>query len=320
MTPDRTVKYRPKINRGLTVLGIVLALSGLDPRDASGQGYPLPRSKPAQTVHATPAYPLPRAKPPVTPHTTETAPVEDSKVKAAWTQIIKRLRPREKPFAKTAEATIRNDEIKPSGVWSAEQIAAARNTCRKQLKGLAISYTESKPLGGPAGCGIAAPIKVTSVGGKQPVEIKSAPTINCKLAAATVKWAEKVLQKAAMAEFGEPVVKVRNAASYVCRRRNNKPSGKLSEHALGNALDISSFTLASGKTITVLKGWPTRTAQFSDDDTGTSSPKPASRFLRKVHKGACTVYSTILGPEADVYHVNHFHFDLGRGGRYLVCR
>ena len=138
-----------------------------------------------------------------------------------------------------------------------------------------------------------------------------------------MRWVDKHLQPQAKAAFKEPVKRVRNASSYVCRRRNNSPNGKLSEHALGNAFDISAFTFASGKTVTVKAGWRRKGngGSAADDIANAivSSASPASRFLRGAHKGACKEFSTILGPDANAAHHDHFHFDLGRGGRYLIC-
>ena len=39
-------------------------------------------------------------------------------------------------------------------------------------------------------------------------------------------------------------------------------------------------------------------------------PTPATRFLRRLHDGACREFETVLGPEANDVHRNHFHFDL----------
>lgn len=43
-------------------------------------------------------------------------------------------------------------------------------------------------------------------------------------------------------------------------------------------------------------------------------------FLRRLHKGACGPFSTVLGPEANEAHRNHFHFDLAeRRSRRAFC-
>lgn len=118
---------------------------------------------------------------------------------------------------------------------------------------------------------------------------------------ATDRWIGKVVQPAARSAFGERVVKLRIAASYACRGRNNKRGGKISEHAFGNALDVSAFTLASGRVVEVEDGW--------------KSGGKESAFLKQVHGKACGTFTTVLGPNADAAHHNHFHFDLGKHGR-----
>jgi hypothetical protein len=42
-------------------------------------------------------------------------------------------------------------------------------------------------------------------------------------------------------------------------------------------------------------------------------------FLRRLHKGACGLFGTVLGPEANEAHRNHFHFDLAARKRSAFC-
>jgi hypothetical protein len=42
-------------------------------------------------------------------------------------------------------------------------------------------------------------------------------------------------------------------------------------------------------------------------------------FLRRLHRGACGIFSTVLGPEANEAHRNHFHFDLAPRRRHAFC-
>ena len=46
----------------------------------------------------------------------------------------------------------------------------------------------------------------------------------------------------------------------------------------------------------------------------------AARFLREVHASACGPFSTILGPEANDYHKNHFHVDLAERKSGAFCQ
>lgn len=113
-------------------------------------------------------------------------------------------------------------------------------------------------------------------------------------------------QPAARRVFDEQVASVDVAASYACRPRNSNRRAKMSEHGLGNAIDISAFTLISGRKVTVVAGWYGRTAERT--------------FLREVHKKACGRFSTVLGPAADSYHSNHIHLDIqARKSRNAFC-
>ncbi len=43
------------------------------------------------------------------------------------------------------------------------------------------------------------------------------------------------------------------------------------------------------------------------------------KFLHKIHIGACGIFGTVLGPEANNAHRNHFHFDLAPRRRGPYC-
>ena len=45
-----------------------------------------------------------------------------------------------------------------------------------------------------------------------------------------------------------------------------------------------------------------------------------SAFLHRLHKGACGVFGTVLGPEANEAHRDHFHFDLATRRRSALCQ
>lgn len=159
------------------------------------------------------------------------------------------------------------------------------------------------PIRGEGGCGAEAPVKLVSLGPGGRMAVTPPATVNCALTTQLAKWEAEVVQPSARHYFGQEVVSIQQWSSYVCRSRNSVKGARLSEHALANALDIASFTLADGRVIAVESGWPDR--------------GKAGAFLRTLHKYACPLFGTVLGPESDSYHTNHFHLDLGRGG---VCR
>ena len=40
------------------------------------------------------------------------------------------------------------------------------------------------------------------------------------------------------------------------------------------------------------------------------APDGKTDFLRAAHRSACKVFNTVLGPEANNAHLNHFHLDM----------
>lgn len=143
----------------------------------------------------------------------------------------------------------------PSLPWLTEEVVEARAECDKLLAEMTIEYELLPPIRRGI-CGTPAPILIKSVGSNPTVAISPPATMNCKLAVALNAWLKDKVQPEARKLFGQPVVKLRNAASYACRNRNSMPNARLSEHARANALDISEFTLETGVLVTVLDSWP----------------------------------------------------------------
>jgi hypothetical protein len=149
--------------------------------------------------------------------------------------------------------------------------------------------------------------------------------VTCQLARALNTWLDKTVQPKAEALFGSPVAKLHNASSYVCRNRYHDAYQPLSEHALANAVDIPEFVLASGERITVLDNWPknpftpplplpnpVRVAAVGAlvPMASTTSADQKAKFVKRLHDDACQTFGTVLGPDANEAHKNHFHFDM----------
>lgn len=196
--------------------------------------------------------------------------------------------------------------------WTKKQVAAARARCDLVLAATNLDAKPLAPVGGPDGCGIAAPVKISSFGA---VTVRPAAKLNCTMAAALYKWVVEEVQPAARDAFKQPVIEIQNMASYQCRTRRGVAGGRISEHSFGNALDIGAFKFANGERLSVLKDWSSTRAFF-----GIGGGGKKATFLTKSHKGACSYFSTVLGPKVNKAHENHFHFDLGRGGRHKICK
>jgi hypothetical protein len=154
-------------------------------------------------------------------------------------------------------------------------------------------------LGGPSACGAMRPFEMSAAGNGR-VALRPAALLRCNMIPAVERWVQGVVEPAARYYYGVALAELKVAASYGCRPINNINGGRLSEHGHANAIDISEFELANGRRITVRDGW-----RGDDRDRA---------FLRSVHTGACREFTTVLGPDNDSYHRDHFHLDLARRG------
>jgi len=155
-------------------------------------------------------------------------------------------------------------------------------------------------LGGPSECGALRPFEMRAAAGGR-VSLRPTAILRCPMVPAVERWVQATVEPAARAHLGAGVVEVKVAASYSCRAINHVSGGRLSEHGHANALDISEFLLADGRSIAVKSGWHGDVRERG--------------FLRAVHRGACGEFTTVLGPDADANHRDHFHMDLARHGR-----
>lgn len=151
------------------------------------------------------------------------------------------------------------------------------------------------------GCGVVNGVRFGNVGGVS----LGVEKVTCEVAAALTLWVEHAVQPAALATFGKRVTGIEDMGTYSCRNIIGSKvfSNRRSQHATANAIDIGGFTLEGGKRISVLKDW--------------SGKGPEAAFLHKVHAEGCHYFRVALGPNYNLQHKNHFHFDRGLG---WVCR
>lgn len=267
---------------GLILLGLALAVTAA----AAAATTPIPRAKPtpptaeASLESAPSGPPLPRVKP-------------------------------SKPEKSTPEALPRHAWPKSTGNWPKAEVLAARAACEKMLSGLDVIWRPDEPIGEPDGCGTPAPIAIAEVA---QIRIDPPATVNCDFAVALNSWFAQSVQPQAKKQMGTSVIGIRNASSYACRRRNNAKTGKLSEHARANALDIAAFDFSKTAQVTVAGG-----SSGLLEKIGLSAK---GNFVKALRKSACGYFNTVLGPGADPYHGDHFHVDLMklRPGRFKMCR
>jgi hypothetical protein len=190
-------------------------------------------------------------------------------------------------------------------VWSSAEIAEAKEQCGSLLTGAVFDYEALEPIREGI-CGTPAPISLDSVIAGQTVTIRPSAKLTCGMASNFHRWMVDSVQPSAKAHLGTEITGVLNVASYHCRTRYDDPGQRMSQHAFANALDLAGFITAKGEQIDVETSWPADT--------------PESRFLKAIHAGACKIFGTVLGPEANAAHSNHFHFDNTKRRRSSYCQ
>ena len=196
------------------------------------------------------------------------------------------------------------DLADPSGVLLDLRLASLRRdpeTCAVVLQSphIRMSTVPDRPFDN--GCGWENAVRVRAAGSVSlPID-----KISCQMAAALALWLTHEVQPLATLQLGQRVASVSGMGAYNCRNivGNRFRPDTRSEHATANAFDISGFTLADGRQISVRRHW--------------GREAPEGQFLRDVHRRACRYFRVALSPEFNAAHRDHFHLDRGN---LLTCR
>ncbi|MBO6782493.1 MAG: extensin family protein [Alphaproteobacteria bacterium] len=193
------------------------------------------------------------------------------------------------------------DLEQPPGPFARMQInglVQSPQACFIALAGSSLEYRRIADRPVRDGCGFPNGVVVE----RSNVPYSSGFSASCPLAAALYVY-ERQLRELARSHLGSDLARINHVGTYACRNVNGATAGRRSQHATANAIDISGFTLADGRRISVLRDWGTDT--------------PAGRFLADVRDEGCGLFNTVLGPEYNDRHQDHFHLDLGR---FRICR
>ncbi len=185
--------------------------------------------------------------------------------------------------------------------FDASSLSSQPTACDTRLAKIAVIQPAPR-LVGPGGCGGADMVHMSAVllaDGKQ-VALQPAPTLQCPMAEQFALWVRDAAAPQ-IAATSAALRRVETYDDYECRLRNRRLSGKISEHAKGDAIDVRGFTLADGRFIGL---------------TDPTASKPLREALRQA---ACDRFTTVLGP-GDANHENHIHLDfLQRPNGYRIC-
>jgi hypothetical protein len=179
--------------------------------------------------------------------------------------------------------------------WRIAELKRDRALCARVLKAPQIRATPVNPNPYKDGCGWENAVRISSAGGAA----LSVGTVSCEVAAGIAMWLAHEVQPRSVAILGSRVTSVQHLGSFACRDvvgRRFLPSVR-SQHATANALDIGAFTLADGRTISVLRHWRGSGVE--------------ARFLHEIHARACRYFRLAIGPEYNAAHRDHFHYDRG---------
>ncbi len=190
----------------------------------------------------------------------------------------------------------------PPGWATVRKLAALREDvteCRAVLNRSDIAFTALPPTGEGA-CALTDRTRL----GEYPLA-PDTPAVTCPVAAALTIWRHDSVDPAARDLLGSDVARIEHLGAFSCRRMYGGADVPWSEHATANAIDIAAFVLEDGRRISVLADW--------------EGGGPETEFLKAVRDGACGSFATVLSPEYNVAHADHFHFD--QDDRWAgVCR
>lgn len=198
----------------------------------------------------------------------------------------------------------------PPAWWAVRGSDADHAACLAALTAMGAVFRNQPPITEPADrdCGIARPVRVDRI--LPEVALEGGAVMRCDTARALAGWARDFLQPAAARLPGKPTVAgLSLGTTYACRPRvgigDKEP--KLSEHALGQAIDIAAITFSEGEPL------PVRPRNETGD--------LAEAFQRTIRASGCLFFSTVLGPGSNAAHDDHLHFDIAaRPGGWRLCQ
>lgn len=191
------------------------------------------------------------------------------------------------------------DSKRPSTGGGKIDPSPSAKQCFGELRKAGVSFSPLPNRNFSGGCSQIDAITMLDVGRR--TEVSNLGPIKCQLANKFAAWTEYAVKRAARQYLGSELVRIETMGSYSCRRIAG--SGRLSEHGRANAIDVSGFILADGRRITLTKNW--------------RNGRQEKQFLRAIHKSACRRFGTVLSPDFNADHHDHFHFDMGGNG---YCR
>ena len=196
----------------------------------------------------------------------------------------------------------------PRRMASAPQSVASRPqdaACLTDLSSTGTRFEALPDTYAAPGCNRLGTVQLSALAGdRSQFGISNIGPVQCRVASTFSDWARFGVDRAARQILGSPLSRIETMGSYACR--NVAGSNRRSAHASAEAIDVSGFVLEDGRRITLTGDW----------NAGTAAER---EFLRVVHRSACKRFGTVLGPEYNRAHEDHFHLE-GTSQDSSFCR
>lgn len=159
------------------------------------------------------------------------------------------------------------------------------------------------------GCGIDAPVRLSSVAGPggDVVSLPDRPLLDCQFAAVLADYVRLLVAPLGEAMLRSRVAAIETGPGYECRTEDRIAGAKMSAHGHGRAVDLVAITFADKRRVVVER-------QTDADEAS---------YFRAIRTAACGWFATVLGPGADAFHANNMHIDDQRhdsSGKYRICQ
>ncbi|MEP3051047.1 MAG: extensin family protein [Erythrobacter sp.] len=179
----------------------------------------------------------------------------------------------------------------------------ADNACFADLSAAGNRFSPLPDRYPAQGCSQLGTVQLSALAGdRSQFGISNIGPVQCQTAQSFSEWARFGVDRAARQILGSPLERIETMGSYSCR--NVAGSSRRSAHARAEAIDVSAFILKDGTRVSVQGDW----------SNGTTAER---EFLRVVHGSACKRFGTVLGPNYNRAHEDHFHLEKKEGS---FCR
>lgn len=182
---------------------------------------------------------------------------------------------------------------------------ARTKSCEQALQKTGTRFQVLKPIAGKSPCGAKRPLLLKSL--PSGIQIPDGVKLRCEVALALSKWVTETVVPSAKLHLGAKLTAIDISTTYQCRRRNNGETGKFSEHAFANAVDIAGFRFEGRDRLAIA-------VRLGKND-------PDRAFQAAVRGASCAYFTTVIGPTTNANHADHLHLDLAeRRGGYRLCQ